>query len=112
MLLLAEIYPHSLIRFPIVLHGIATYSISFQRWYALSETLVEEPAWNFAKEHAIDMVAINPMYVIGPLLRPTLNGSMQIVLVFMQGIRMQLEIHEACWLKQFAFVSDYFFWVF
>ncbi|KAJ8900272.1 hypothetical protein K2173_024912 [Erythroxylum novogranatense] len=42
-------------------------------WYMLSKTLAEEAAWKFAKENGIDMVTINPGYVIGPILQPTLN---------------------------------------
>ncbi|KAF2319622.1 hypothetical protein GH714_017657 [Hevea brasiliensis] len=44
-------------------------------WYRLSKTLAEEAAWKFTKENGIDMVAINPGLVIGPLLQPTLNSS-------------------------------------
>lgn len=46
-----------------------------KRWYALSKTLAEETAWQFAKEKGIDLVSINPGYVIGPLLQPKLNES-------------------------------------
>ncbi|GMN53644.1 hypothetical protein TIFTF001_022787 [Ficus carica] len=44
----------------------------------LSKTLAEEAAWKFAKENGIDLVAINPGSVIGPLLQPTLNSSVKI----------------------------------
>ncbi|XP_040995254.1 phenylacetaldehyde reductase-like [Juglans microcarpa x Juglans regia] len=44
-------------------------------WYVVSKTLAEEAAWKFAKENGLDMVAINPSMVIGPLLQPTLNTS-------------------------------------
>ena len=43
----------------------------------LSKTLAEEAAWKFAKENGIDMVTINPGWVIGPLLQPTLNLSVE-----------------------------------
>ncbi|KAG6679252.1 hypothetical protein I3842_14G120900 [Carya illinoinensis] len=46
-----------------------------KQWYVLSKTLAEEAAWKFAKENGLDMVAINPSMVIGPLLQPTLNTS-------------------------------------
>ncbi|KAJ8900281.1 hypothetical protein K2173_024921 [Erythroxylum novogranatense] len=42
-------------------------------WYVLSKTLADEAAWKFAKESGIDMVTINPGYVIGPILQPTVN---------------------------------------
>ncbi|KAG6400632.1 hypothetical protein SASPL_137473 [Salvia splendens] len=40
-----------------------------------TQTLAEDAAWKFVKEKGIDMVAINPSMVIGPLLQPTLNTS-------------------------------------
>lgn len=42
-------------------------------WYVLSKTLAEDAAWKFAKEHGIDVVALNPGYVIGPLLQPSVS---------------------------------------
>ncbi|EEF44595.1 phenylacetaldehyde reductase isoform X2 [Ricinus communis] len=54
-------------------------------WYALSKTLAEEAAWNFAKENAIDLVTINPTYVIGPMLQPTLNSSVEMILNLIKG---------------------------
>ncbi|KAK2993817.1 hypothetical protein RJ640_027695 [Escallonia rubra] len=44
-------------------------------WYVVSKTLAEAAAWKFVKEKGIDMVALNPGMVIGPLLQPTLNTS-------------------------------------
>lgn len=52
----------------------------------LSKTLAEEAAWKFAKENKIDMVAINPGLVIGPLLQPTLNTSVEPALNLVNGI--------------------------
>ncbi|KAB1226399.1 Tetraketide alpha-pyrone reductase 1 [Morella rubra] len=54
---------------------IKQYISSRQQWYVLSKTLAEEAAWKFSKEEGLDMVAINPAMVIGPLLQPTLNTS-------------------------------------
>ncbi|EEF44585.1 phenylacetaldehyde reductase [Ricinus communis] len=54
-------------------------------WYALSKTLAEEAAWNFAKENAIDLVTINPTYVIGPMLQPTLNSTVEMILKLTNG---------------------------
>ncbi|XP_073028200.1 phenylacetaldehyde reductase-like isoform X2 [Primulina eburnea] len=42
-------------------------------WYCLAKTLAEEAAWVFSKQNGIDLVVINPCYVIGPLLQPILN---------------------------------------
>ncbi|KAJ4724294.1 Cinnamoyl-CoA reductase 1-like [Melia azedarach] len=54
-------------------------------WYVLSKTLAEDAAWKFAKEKGLDMVAINPAMVIGPLLQPTLNTSAAAVLSLIKG---------------------------
>ncbi|KAG0476625.1 hypothetical protein HPP92_013466 [Vanilla planifolia] len=54
-------------------------------WYWLSKTLAEEAAWNFAKDHALDLVSINPAMVIGPLLQPTLNTSADVILNLING---------------------------
>ncbi|CAK7331092.1 unnamed protein product [Dovyalis caffra] len=48
-------------------------------------TLAEDAAWKFAKEKGMDMVAINPAMVIGPLLQPTLNTSAATILSLMKG---------------------------
>ncbi|CAN6561767.1 unnamed protein product [Malus baccata var. baccata] len=50
-----------------------------ERWYALSKTLAEEAAWKYAKENGIDLVTMNPGFVIGPLLQPTLNLSVEMI---------------------------------
>ncbi|KAF7135018.1 hypothetical protein RHSIM_Rhsim08G0181700 [Rhododendron simsii] len=42
-------------------------------FYHLSKTLAEDAAWKFARENGIDLVTINPGFVFGPLLQPTLN---------------------------------------
>lgn len=54
-------------------------------WYVLSKTLAEEAAWKFVKEKGIDMVAINPAMVVGPLLQPTLNTSAAAILNLIKG---------------------------
>ncbi|CAL5423795.1 unnamed protein product [Camellia sinensis] len=51
----------------------------------LSKTLAEDAAWKFAKEKGIDMIAINPAMVIGPLLQPTLNTSSAAILNLING---------------------------
>ncbi|KAL1545002.1 phenylacetaldehyde reductase-like [Salvia divinorum] len=56
-----------------------------QMWYVLSKTLAEDSAWKFVKEKGIEMVAINPAMVIGPLLQPTLNTSSAAMLNLING---------------------------
>ncbi|XP_065867222.1 phenylacetaldehyde reductase [Euphorbia lathyris] len=54
-------------------------------WYVVSKTMAEEAAWQFAKDKGMDLVAINPSMVIGPLLQPTLNTSAAAVLSLIKG---------------------------
>ncbi|KAL4364226.1 hypothetical protein GQ457_04G033000 [Hibiscus cannabinus] len=54
-------------------------------WYMLSKTLAEEAAWRFAKDNRIDLVVLNPGYVIGPLLQPALNTTSELVLSLTRG---------------------------
>lgn len=35
--------------------------------------MAENAAMNFSKENGLDLVVINPGYLIGPVLQPTLN---------------------------------------
>ncbi|KAJ4915022.1 NAD(P)-binding Rossmann-fold superfamily protein [Raphanus sativus] len=54
-------------------------------WYPLSKTLAENVAWQFAKENGMDMVVVNPEFIIGPLLQPTLNFSVEIIVDMVKG---------------------------
>ncbi|CAH8363821.1 unnamed protein product [Eruca vesicaria subsp. sativa] len=56
-----------------------------KQWYALSKTLAEDAAWKFAKANEIDMIVMNPGLVIGPLLQPTLNLSVDVVVDLTKG---------------------------
>lgn len=64
---------------------ITSSAILQQKWYAVSKTLAEEAAWKFAKENGIDMVVLNPGMVIGPMLQPTLNASVAVLLKLING---------------------------
>ncbi|XP_019250378.1 PREDICTED: cinnamoyl-CoA reductase 1 [Nicotiana attenuata] len=54
-------------------------------WYPLSKTLAEKASWEFAKERDLDIVVVNPGTVMGPMLPPTLNASMLMMLRLLQG---------------------------
>ncbi|XP_057499487.1 cinnamoyl-CoA reductase CAD2-like isoform X3 [Actinidia eriantha] len=58
-----------------------------QLWYPLSKTLAEEAAWKFAKEYGIDMITMNPGWVIGPLLQRTLNSTVEVVFNLINGAK-------------------------
>ncbi|WJX87941.1 Coumarine and phenylpropanoid biosynthesis [Trifolium repens] len=55
-------------------------------WYTLSKTLAEAAAWKFANENNIDMVVINPTMVVGSLLQPEVNESVETILKLINGI--------------------------
>ncbi|KAG0603573.1 hypothetical protein M758_10G103700 [Ceratodon purpureus] len=56
-----------------------------QRWYVLSKTLAELAAWDFVKEHNLNMVAVNPTMVLGPLLQASMNSSNELLLEYLNG---------------------------
>ena len=56
-----------------------------QLWYPLSKILAEESAWEFARENGIDLVVINPGFVIGPFLQPELNLTTSMILNLING---------------------------
>ncbi|CDP18890.1 unnamed protein product [Coffea canephora] len=62
-----------------------SYCEEQKMWYQLSKTLAEDAAWKFSKEHGIDMVSINPGWVFGPILQPSINLSAGFVLDVVNG---------------------------
>ncbi|XP_057782585.1 cinnamoyl-CoA reductase CAD2-like [Salvia miltiorrhiza] len=54
-------------------------------WYPLSKALAEKAAWKFAEENGLDIVVVNPGMVVGPVLPPALNSSMQLMVHVLQG---------------------------
>ncbi|CAD6343689.1 unnamed protein product [Miscanthus lutarioriparius] len=61
------------------------YCESLQIWYAVAKILAEKAAWEFAKEHRIDLVTVLPTFVIGPNLSPELSPTASDVLGLFQG---------------------------
>ncbi|KAL0464458.1 UNVERIFIED_CONTAM: Tetraketide alpha-pyrone reductase 1 [Sesamum latifolium] len=56
-----------------------------QQWYGVSKTLAERAAWKFAEENGIDLVVMNPGFMSGPMLQPTLNATSAIFLDLTKG---------------------------
>lgn len=61
------------------------YSIWFQLWYAYAKTIAEQEAWKEAEESGIDLVVVNPSFVVGPLLAPQPTSTLQIILAIVKG---------------------------
>lgn len=56
-----------------------------QLWYPLAKTLAEQQAWEFAKAHGIDLVVVNPSFVVGPMLPPMPTSTILLVLHLLRG---------------------------
>ncbi|GJN22874.1 hypothetical protein PR202_gb10478 [Eleusine coracana subsp. coracana] len=54
-------------------------------WYPASKALAEKAAWKFAEENGLDVVAVNPGTVLGPMIPPTINASMAMFLRLLEG---------------------------
>ncbi|XP_074314864.1 phenylacetaldehyde reductase-like [Silene latifolia] len=53
--------------------------------YTLSKTLAEIAAWKFCEENGIDLISINPVAVIGPMLQPVINWSTDLLFNLVNG---------------------------
>ncbi|KAI3942609.1 hypothetical protein MKW92_037618 [Papaver armeniacum] len=47
--------------------------------------MAEKAPWDFAKETGLDAVVINPGTVMGPIIPPTVNASMSMLIHLIQG---------------------------
>jgi nucleoside-diphosphate-sugar epimerase len=56
-----------------------------QLWYAYAKTIAEKEAWRLAKELEIELVVVNPSFVIGPLLAPNPTSTLSITLAVLKG---------------------------
>lgn len=56
-----------------------------QNWYCYGKTVAEQSAWKIAKENEVDLVVVNPVLVLGPLLQETINASTIHILKYLNG---------------------------
>ncbi|KAF9593188.1 hypothetical protein IFM89_020484 [Coptis chinensis] len=56
-------------------------------WYAYAKTLGEKEAWRLAKELGIDLVVVNPSFVVGPLISPQPTSTLLMILAIIKGLR-------------------------
>ncbi|KAK7333178.1 hypothetical protein VNO80_29943 [Phaseolus coccineus] len=54
-------------------------------FYPIAKTMAEKAGWEFAKETGFDVVMINPGTALGPLLPPTINSSMAVLVSVLKG---------------------------
>jgi len=68
-----------------------------QLWYSVSKTLAEKAAWDFAAEEGLQMAVLNPGMVLGPMLAPSVNASLQLLLQLLAGEKLDLaDIYIGC----------------
>lgn len=56
-----------------------------QLWYAYAKTVAEGEAWKIAKESGMDLVVVNPSFVVGPLLAPQPTSTLLVILSIVKG---------------------------
>ncbi|KAK9052259.1 hypothetical protein SSX86_028887 [Deinandra increscens subsp. villosa] len=61
------------------------YCKQYDLWYAYAKTIAEKDAWSVAKESGINLVVVNPSYVVGPLLAPQPTSTLQMILAYVTG---------------------------
>ncbi|KAJ0433586.1 putative NAD-dependent epimerase/dehydratase, NAD(P)-binding domain superfamily [Helianthus annuus] len=61
------------------------YCKQYNLWYAYAKTVAEKEAWSVANESGINLVVVNPSYVVGPLLAPQPTSTIQKILEYVNG---------------------------
>ncbi|GJN29294.1 hypothetical protein PR202_gb17509 [Eleusine coracana subsp. coracana] len=61
------------------------YCKKTENWYCYAKTVAEQGAWEVARKRGVDLVVVNPVLVLGPLLQPTVNASTDHVLKYLTG---------------------------
>ncbi|XP_078428496.1 tetraketide alpha-pyrone reductase 2-like [Wolffia australiana] len=54
-------------------------------WYAVAKTLAEREAWRLAAECGVDLVVVNPSFIVGPLLSPRPTSTILLLLGLLKG---------------------------
>ncbi|XP_031737885.1 cinnamoyl-CoA reductase 2 isoform X2 [Cucumis sativus] len=61
------------------------YCKNTKNWYCYAKTVAEQTAWATAKEKGVDLVVVNPMLVLGPLLQQSINASVAHIMKYLTG---------------------------
>ncbi|XP_065854159.1 tetraketide alpha-pyrone reductase 2-like isoform X3 [Euphorbia lathyris] len=62
------------------------YDNNIQLWYAYAKTVAEKEAWRIADESGINLVVVNPSFVVGPLLAPQPTSTLLLILSMLKGV--------------------------
>ncbi|XP_020168747.1 cinnamoyl-CoA reductase 1 [Aegilops tauschii subsp. strangulata] len=54
-------------------------------WYCYAKTVAEQDALETARQRGIELIVVNPVLVLGPLLQPTVNASTEHVMKYLTG---------------------------
>ncbi|KAK4851964.1 hypothetical protein QYF36_019827 [Acer negundo] len=63
------------------------YCKLYNLWYAYAKTIGEKEAWRISKDCGIDLVAVNPSFVVGPLLAAEPTSTLLLILAIVKGVR-------------------------
>ncbi|KAK4852306.1 hypothetical protein QYF36_022848 [Acer negundo] len=63
------------------------YCKLYNLWYAYAKTMGEKEAWRIAKDWGIDLVVVNPSFVVGPLLAAEPTSTLLLILAIVKGVR-------------------------
>lgn len=61
------------------------YCQKYNLWYAYAKTIGEKEAWKFAEEEGLNLVVVNPSFVVGPLLAPEPTSTLSVLLSIIKG---------------------------
>lgn len=61
------------------------YCKDYQLWYAWAKTLAEKEAWRFSCEKKLDLVVVNPSFVVGPNFSAVPSSTVAMVLSYVTG---------------------------
>nr|CAB3481078.1 unnamed protein product [Digitaria exilis] len=56
-----------------------------RNWYCVGKAVAEQAAWDAARQRGVDLVVVNPVLVVGPLLQPTVNASIAHIIKYLDG---------------------------
>ncbi|CAM6117096.1 unnamed protein product [Calypogeia fissa] len=61
------------------------YCKDHQMWYAIAKTQAEQEAWKFSQEHNLNLVVVNPSFVVGPFLGDFPSSTVSYIYYVLHG---------------------------